>query len=92
MSMTNLKNELRHSFLFPCPSILGLLVWLTSFPFLFVWGSRREKSFPRKCQVWAGKAEVLRSCCSGLEISQGAHGNTGLSLAQPDQFVPWLFG
>lgn len=56
------ENELRYFFLFPCPSTLGLLMWLTSFPFLFVWSSRRESSFPSSwehfpSQVWAGKAE-----------------------------------
>lgn len=92
------ENELRHYFLFPCPSIPGLLMWLTSFPFLFVWGSRRERSFPSggriasQARCGQGRLSLLGSSCSGLKISQWAHGNTGPSLAQPDQFVHWLSG
>lgn len=39
------ENELRHFFSF-FPAVPGLLMWLIRFPFLLVWSSRRERSFP----------------------------------------------
>lgn len=87
------ENELRHSSLFPCPSIPSLPCSSCGgqvFPSC-QFGAAGEKGHslqgrsPSQGRCGQGR---LRSCCSDLRISPGAHGNTG--LAQPDQFVPWL--